>query len=467
MGLVVTDPGALARARAWAEQEVGDVDLGDRRRNARLVEFVARSSLHPAASLPEIGEDWAMTKATYGLFRSPAVTPAAILAPHVRRTRERAAREGTVVALEDSMCLDYSHHPATRGLGPINDHPTAQGMWVHSVLAASVGGPPLGLVHLEVWVRDGATLGRKHQRRQRTTAQKESQKWLTGLAATMARLPGQRVVVVTDAEGDLYDHFAYPRQAGTELLVRAAQDRRVAGEAGLLWAEVEAGEVWDTWSVAVQRREDKPGRTAQVTARVRRVEVAPPRNRTGRAKLPTVALWAVLVREEAPPAGEEPLEWLLLTTVPVETKEDARERAEWYRQRWLIERYHYVLKSGCRVEDLQLEHGDRLKRAVAAYGVVAWRLLWLTYEARRRPEASCEPVLAREEWETLYCVTHKTDCPPEVPPSLGEVVRWIAQLGGFLGRKGDGEPGPKTLWRGWRRLQDMLEGRALHIQRSG
>lgn len=465
MGLVV-GRSPLARARAWAQEELAGLDLGDRRRNARLVEFVARSSLRPAASMPEICEDWATIKATYGLLHQEAVTPDAILAPHMQRTRQRAAQQPLVLALQDTMSLDYTHHPATHGLGPLS-HPSLRGVWVHSSLVATPEGVPLGLVHQASWTRDAQAVGQKHTRRERATAAKESQKWLTGLEQTMERLPGQRVVVVADAEGDLYDYVAAPRQEGTEVLVRAAQDRRVRGEAGRLWAAVEAEPVWDTWEVSLHRREDKPGRTARVTGRARRVEVEPPVSRGRRRDLPPVLLWAVLVREEAPPAGEPPLEWLLLTSVPVETKAAVRERAAWYRQRWLIERYHYVLKSGCRVEDLQLEHADRLQRAVAAYGVVAWRLLWLTYEARRHPEQACAAVLAREEWEVLYCAVHQTSQPPAEPPPLGDVVRWLARLGGFLGRTGDGDPGPKTIWRGWRRLEDMLLGRSLHLQRSG
>ena len=163
----------------------------------------------------------------------------------------------------------------------------------------------------------------------------------------------------------------------------------------------------------------------------------------------------VLAEEVDPPAGETAVRWLLLTTMPVSSVEAAVQVVLWYSLRWLIERYHYVLKSGCRIEELQLETMQRLERALATYCIVAWRLLWLTYEARQAPDASCEVLLHKDEWQALYATIHQTPTPPEQPPTLHEAVSWIARLGGFLGRTSDGEPGVQVIWRGWRRLQDI------------
>jgi hypothetical protein len=198
-----------------------------------------------------------------------------------------------------------------------------------------------------------------------------------------------------------------------------------------------------------------------LTIRSLELEVAPPVNRRGRKDLPDVALTAILVEEEDPPRGQAAVRWWLVTTLPIRTWADAERVVRWYALRWLIERYHFVLKSGCQVERLQLETAARLDRAVATDSAVAWRLLWLTYEARRHPDQSCERVLSREEWEVLSWATGKAGAVGKVPPSLREAVRRIARLGGFLGRKGDGEPGVKTLWRGLRRLNDMVMGSML------
>ena len=172
-------------------------------------------------------------------------------------------------------------------------------------------------------------------------------------------------------------------------------------------------------------------------------------------QLKPLSLWAILVQEEAPPAGVTPIVWLLWTSLPITDLDAALRCVRWYSYRWLIERYHFVLKSGCRLEDLQLAAAARLERALATYCIVAWRLLWLTYEARQNPDTPCERALERSEWQALYCHIHKTSRPPATPPTLRQAVRWIAQLGGFLGRKWDGEPGVQTIWLGLRRLADM------------
>ncbi len=225
----------------------------------------------------------------------------------------------------------------------------------------------------------------------------------------------------------------------------------------LLGQAVRATAVAGTMAVDLRRGDDRPPRRAVLTIRFATLEIAPPSTHPRRKQLPDLRLTAVLAEEEDPPAGQKPVRWWLLTTLPIEGLADAVQAVTWYTLRWLVERYHYVLKSGCRIEQLQLETAA-LERALATYAVVAWRLLWLTYEVRRDAEASCEAVLPRAQWELLHRVVHKTDTVPESPPSLREAVRQIARLGGFLGRKGDGEPGVKTIWRGLRRLDDLVTG---------
>lgn len=161
------------------------------------------------------------------------------------------------------------------------------------------------------------------------------------------------------------------------------------------------------------------------------------------------------VQELMPPNGQEALHWRLLSSLPVQTLDEAKRCVRWYRLRWLIERYHFVLKSGCRIEERQLETAARLQTCLSVYAIVAWRLLWLTYQARCAPTASCEVAFTQEEWQTLYCYIHQVSVPPETPPSLQDAVRWVAQLGGFSNRTGDKHPGVKVLWRGWQRLQDL------------
>ena len=440
----------------WATQELRGARLGDARRTQRLIRVVAALARRPTASVPEAhGGDWAATKATYRLWASPRISPAAIRAAHRERTLARLAGHPTVLAVQDTTELDFTPHPATAGLGPL-DRPWERGLKVHSALAVSTAGVPLGLLHQQVWARDPAQTGQKHQRKRRPTAEKESQRWLDALAATQATVPeAVRVVTIADQEGDIYDLFALPRRPGSEFLIRACHDRCVDHPARRLWAAIRQAPPGGTLTVEVPRADDRPGRRATLTLRWLSLGIEPPQDRAGRAALPTVPVQVLLAEEAAPPPDTEPICWLLVTTLPIGDAADARRCVRWYTYRWRIERYHFVLKSGCRVEALQLGTAERLERALATYCIVAWRLLWLTYQARETPEASCEGVLARHEWQALWCTVHRPPVPPAHPPSLGEAVRLIARLGGFLGRRGDGAPGVKTLWRGWRRLEDI------------
>lgn len=226
-----------------------------------------------------------------------------------------------------------------------------------------------------------------------------------------------------------------------------------------LWATLESAEVQQVREVEIGRSARRAPRRARLALRYARVEILPPRSRMQGQKraqaAPRVPLWAVLVREEEAPEKEESIEWLLLSTRPLESADEAWRATEAYARRWLIERYHYVWKSGCGVEQLQLETAERLERALALYAIVAWRLLWLSYAARTDAEQPCTVALEPAQWQALY-VHHRRPPPPE-PPSLGVAVRWIAELGGFVGTKAQ-PPGVKTLWRGWRRLEDLTHG---------
>jgi hypothetical protein len=226
----------------------------------------------------------------------------------------------------------------------------------------------------------------------------------------------------------------------------------VSGEVKPLFSAIRQSGVAGEITLKLQRTPRRRERLAVLNVRYGQFWLQPPAHL---GSLGAIAVNVVLAEEEKPPTGEKAVVWLLLTTVSVETFEAACQCLKWYSKRWLIERYFYALKSGCRVEELQLESAGRLKRAIACYSMVAWRLLWLTYEARQHPEQSVAGILETEEWQVLYCRVHQTNQVPEEAPSLGESVLWIAKLGGFLGRKGDGEPGVETLWRGLGKLHKM------------
>jgi len=441
---------------AWALAELGTAQLGDARRTRRLATLVTTLAARPAASVPVACGSWAATKAAYRFWDCADVTPAAIRAAHQAATRARIPRHATILVLQDTTLLEFTHHPALVGTGP-RARPDQTGVLLHSALAADLDGVPLGLLHQQQWARAADAVGQRHRRRQRPTAEKESQRWLDTLVATQADLPPTtHVITVADREADIYDLFAVPRPATSDLLIRATHNRRVDHEARYLWDAVRQPPPAGLLPVALRRHDDRPPREAILTIRCLPRRLLPPRHHPRRTALAPIPVVAILAEEVAPPPGIPAIRWLLVTTRRVLSLEEAVECVRWYQARWLIERYHYGLKQGCRVEELQLQTVERLERAVATYALVAWRLLWLTYQARAQPDQPCTIALAPHEWQALWCTIHHAPIPPPEPPPLWQAGRWIAQLGGFLGRAGDGEPGLRAIWQGLRRLEDIV-----------
>lgn len=263
------------------------------------------------------------------------------------------------------------------------------------------------------------------------------------------------VVTITDREGDIYDLFALERESNSELLIRAQHNRRVNHE--LKFVKQAIAQIPDSGQlqISVPRPDEKKSRTATLTIRYASFDFPPPINRAKSFNHDPVTLNVISALEENPNPEVTPIQWLLLTTLTIDSFERAICYLRWYTYRWLIERYHYVLKSGCRIEQLQLETAERIQKALATYAIVAWRLLWLTYQARQNPELPCDTILETHEWQSLYFHFHGFPPPVSEPPSIKQAMNWIAHLGGFLARRHDGLPGVKTIWRGWQRLHDI------------
>lgn len=442
----------LPNHHTWAAQELATADFGDTRLSKRLVRVVADKLAKPTASIPQASGSWAATKATYRFLASEQVAADSIRAAHADATCSRIQPKDTVLVLQDTTELLYTSHPHTTGLGDL-DHAGSKGLKVHSALAATLDGVPLGLVQQDVWARHAAPKGRKSRKRPQEA--RESQRWLTTLAEVQKAIPAPtRLIVVADREADIYPLFIAPRDDRTDLVIRATYNRGLVGGSKLHDA-VERVTWQGSRTVTIPGNGSRAARTATVQIGWTSVQLLPPQDYPRPASAPRPTLQLVVVEEREPPAGVKPLRWLLWTTLRVTTWDEALAVVQIYEKRWLIERYHYVLKSGCGIEQLQLETAERLERALAVCCIVAWRLLWLTYQARETPEVACSEVFARHEWQALVCTVQGRVMPPTEPPSLGEAVRMVAQLGGFLARNGDGEPGVKTLWRGLIRLDDI------------
>jgi hypothetical protein len=449
----------------WAQAEWGTVDLGDQRLTQRLVAYGRARFARPTANLPEACGSRAATKAAYRLLQHKSASLQQFLSGHKETTLSRAASESVVLAIQDTTSLNYTTHQATEGLGPIasTGADATLGLEVHSLLLANLAGTPLGLLDVQTWARDPRTYGQSKDRSDQPTKAKESQKWLNGYAAADAaakRLERTQVVVVGDREADVFDLFQTASKGHAQLLVRATHPRRIQAPDGKveghLWDCVRQEAVAGEMEVHVPRRGTRRARIAHVELRYREVEICQPKKRGG--KRHSVRVFAVAATEasDTAPAGEaEPIEWLLLTTLPVTTPEQAAEKVRWYAQRWLIEVFHRTLKSGCGVENRQAKRAESLEAALAVDAVVAWRVMWLTKLGRETPDVPCSIFFEEEEWQALHCFANNTKTPPAQPPRLRDAVRMVATLGGFLGRKSDREPGTQTIWRGLERLMDF------------
>ncbi|HZD58993.1 MAG TPA: IS4 family transposase [Anaerolineae bacterium] len=438
--------------RSWIEEEMGHVNLGDKRLNERLKVILEDISQSPCSSIPEACGSKATTKAAYRFFDSGRIDAEDIQEGFFISTARRTSSLSRVIVAQDTTDLDFSSHKKAKGIGYL-DNKLTFGLKLHSALAIRADGVPLGLLYQKFWARDMKEYGKRTSRKAKSIDEKESYRWLEAVESIEEHIEGPRqVITVADRESDIYDLFAKERRSGYELLIRAAHNRATI-QGRHLFETVSSLPVRGSFNLDLTRARDRKTRQVPLAVRFGEVTIKPPKHRR-KEHLPGVKLHAILVKEID---ASEPISWLLLTTLCVETLEDAIESTRLYSLRWLIERYHYTLKSGCQVEELQLEDAERIKRAVALYCIAAWRILFLTYLARTEPDQSSERVFEKHEWQALCCFVNKTDRPPESAPTLAEAVLLIAKLGGFLGRRQDGDPGVKVLWRGMKRLNDISQ----------
>lgn len=458
----------------WAEEEFGTVRFHDKRLKARLYTLAEDFYKKSEASIPDACGSKARTMAAYRFFKHKAVTMQVLLDAHTEATLDRVREHRIVLAPQDTTTLDYSTHPMTEDLGPTNTKADASiGLFLHDTVAFTPEGTPLGVLDAQCWARDPEDRGKSRRKHLLPIEAKESVKWLRSFRriAELQRLcPNTTLVSIGDRESDIYELLLEAAQdpAGPRLLVRSdrARQRRVAGEEGDLMAASDEGPVplWDYMAACevakilemqLPRRGKQKSRKADVALRFAEVRVLAPKSC---GTYPPVTLWAVYLLEEDPDEDvTNPIEWMLLTTVPVNTWKDAKERVEWYSARWGIEVYHRVLKHGCRIRDRQLGTADRLEACLGVDMVIAWRIYHLTMLGRETPEVPCTVFFEDVEWKTLFCLVSKNPVPPEEPPTIKAAVRAMGQLGGHLGRKGDGPPGTKTLWRGYQKLGNAVE----------
>lgn len=454
----------------WAAEEFACISIRDERIVKRLIKTTEQLAHYPDKSISQACENWADTKATYRLLDNQHLTYQKIIASHREKTINRLKNRPIILAVQDTTSLDFSHRPNIDGIGLCSYWKHSKGILVHTTMAVSTTGSPLGILDQQIWTRNPEDRGKSHNRKQLSIDDKESNKWLSGLEhGTLGIDKDTLVVTVCDREADVYDLFHKAEQLKQHFLIRSGQNRKIVEENKFLVAQIENTPSAGIATVSIPKNpaKDIDSREARLSIKFCPVTVKPPEKRRNDKSLSDLRLHAILAEEVDAAKGIEPIRWLLLTNLKINTLEEAFEKVQWYKQRWKIERFHFVLKSGCKVEELLLETYERLLNCIALYSVIAWRILWITYQSRETPEASCELCLEEHEWQALYCSAHNTNKPPIKPPTLSDAVLLIAKLGGFLARKSDGYPGVIVIWRGMQRLVDLSKMWAIaHYQNS-
>jgi hypothetical protein len=484
---------------AWALEESVGADLGDDRLNERYARILCSIGNHPNLSIPAGCQGRSEMQATYRFIDNPKVTFDKILAPHAQCTLRRAAEHAVVLFVQDTTEIDLTRRvQQVVGAGGL-DGSSRRGLLAHVVHLFTVDGTPLGTTLGRIIIRAqepssrGETNAQKEKQRASTPIEhKESMRWLEGLRhvrQAAQELPDTQCVCVGDSESDIYELLAEDRQVtqgrSIDFVFRACYDRvlEVADDDAAmppdhlppdhlppdhlppdhLHSAVMATPAVCTLQARLgaraaktglkTRRRQQPRQSRQATLEVRAASVSlRPPSRPDR-KLPVVKINAVLVREIDTPAGEEPVVWMLLTTLPIGTIDQVKAVVQYYCARWNIEILFRTLKSGCRIEQRRFEHVDRVERALGLYLIAAWRTMFVTRLGRQCPEMDCQVVFEPSEWKAVWTATQRKK-PPEKPPSLQTIVTLIAQLGGYVKRK-DSPPGTQTIWIGLQRMYDL------------
>ncbi len=436
-------------------EEFAGAALGDERLNQRLVKLATRFADKPTASIPGACEDWSETQAAYRFFEQSSDQKRQlgwqdILAPHMACTEARMRQHPVVLCLQDTTELDFNGQE-TAGLGPLS-HEAQRGMYLHPTYVVTPDREPLGVTDAWMWAREAK--GDDGQR----PGILESRRWIEGyqrIAETAPEMPDTRLIYVADREADILELMQCAHHLGTpaDWLIRS-QHNRALPDGGKLWASVLAATPLGEIEFTMASRQGQAARDVRQQLWARPVSL--PDGRGGQ-----LSVTCLIAREINAPAGCKPVEWRLLTNRVADGFAAAIELIDWYRCRWEIETFFHVLKNGCRVEALQLGNVAKLELALAVYLVVSWRLARLVKLGRTHPDLEASALFTETEWKGAYILAKKAI--PKKPPTTRELVRQIAMLGGFLGRKGDGEPGVKTLWLGMQRLRDFVEGMA-HMQ---
>ena len=466
----------------WIDNELTTVNFEDKRLNHRFSKILKALSERPNVSIPAACGGHSETMAAYRFFDNEHTTFEKILQPHEEATERRIAVQDVVLCVQDTTELDLTRpKQQISGAGLIGSGDKRYGGYLHLLEAFAPDGTPLGAL----WAKNVIRASEKPPKEEDTSKrhhnkipieEKESFRWLEGYRQTIGlakRTPQTLCVCVGDSESDIFEVFAEPRCDNAHLLVRMYHDRSVAHEEteGLVEHHRIRSVVYRTPVLATKqifvraqipsvgytkcpRQQPRKSRDAEFEIRVCHVTLNAPKHLRNRNDL--VPMNVVLVSEVDPPQGEQRIEWVLMTTLPISTLNEILTIIEYYTCRWMIEVFFKTLKSGCKVESLQFEEMDRLLSCLGVYLIVTWRVLLICRLGRSQPDTSCELIFDESEWKSTYRIMHPKRALPKKPPSMNEMIRMVGELGGWVATPGKTEmPGPQTNWIGLQRVHDF------------
>lgn len=452
----------------WAEQQFGDCVLGDRRRTKRLVKLATQAAAMPDASTPKQTENWGDCKGAYRLFNQDEVTFDAVIAPHCAMSR--AVSPGVWLVLNDTTEINYGYDRMLEGVGRVGSLQN-RGFYLHSaMIVGSETEVIVGLAGQELYARPLKKVKRVSSSR-RKQLKRETDVWGRVIDRVGVAPAGARFVHVCDRGADNFDVFCHLIEQHAGWVIRAAQLKRqvkdAAGGERSLDEVVRAAPLLGSYELQVRANGGQPARTAFIELRCAQITMPRPRSGVSRyvrdSGVEEIGMWVVEARETNAPRGVKPLRWVLLTSEEVRTFQDAWRIIEWYEKRPLIEDYHKCLKTGCRVEERLYRTGERLAPAIGLLSVLAVRLLQLKMIARENPEQPAAGVVPKDWLAAVPLLLKKR----RTIRTVRDFIRALAQLGGFLGRKGDGEPGWQTIWGGLEKLLLCLRGAELLSKKCG
>lgn len=433
----------------WVKENFNNVNLQDKRLNKRLAKIAKQMAQSPEASIPQQMDNWHDTKACYNFLRNPRVSHKKIQKAHRERVIANANKKKTILFIQDTSELDYSNLESTENLGFIGNH-NNKGLSFHSCLAveAEETNPNiLGLANQQIWRRQDPSLNKKETKTERTKRNRESEVWLNNLKAIGPAPEGCRRISIGDRANDIFEFFEGTKRLGWETVVRVNQNRsiKVDGEQSYTIDHVRSLESQGSTTITIRRQKDTNKVKVDLNVAWHEIDILPPKRLNKKANSITISVircW-----------NEEGLEWILYSSMAINTLEEAIEKIRWYAKRWIIEEYHKCLKTGCRIESSQLESSKGLENLLAILGIIAILMLQLRNMARENIELPAREFVGMP---AIQIISKRYDQPIEM--SVREFLRSVARLGGFLARKSDGEPGWQTLWEGWLRLLDMVFG---------